>query len=298
MSERYDVAIVGTGPAGLSAAITLKIRNKNILLIGSKELSPKVVKAHEIGNYLGLPAIPGAELGKRFMDHLAQMQIEITEDKVTTIFSMGDYYCLQASNNQIYEANAVVLATGVNFGRPYPGEERLLGRGVSYCATCDAPLYKQKTVAIIGFSPKEEEEAEFMAELAAKVYYFPMYKDPVSLSEGIEVVYDTPVSIEGDSMVEKLVAKQNEYVVDGIFILRESVSPSQLVPGLAVEENRVAVNRKMETNLAGCFACGDLVGAPYQYMKSAGEGNVAALSAASYLDQKKREQKKNAEIKQ
>ena len=291
MGERYDVAVIGTGPAGLSAAITLKIRNKSVLLLGSKNLSTKVEKAHEINNYLGLPAIKGEDLANRFAEHLKQMEIEITEDTITSVYAMGEYCSLQSKTNQTYEASAVILATGVNFGKPYPGEEKFLGRGVSYCATCDAPLYKKKKVAIIGFAPKEEAEAEFMSEVADEVYYIPTYKEPVSLGGNIQVIADTPVSIEGEKKADKLMLKAQELDVDGIFILRESVSPSQLVPGLAVEDNHVAVSRRMETNLKGCFACGDIVGTPYQYIKSAGEGNVAALSAVSYLDQKKKEQK-------
>lgn len=291
MGARYDAAIIGTGPAGLSAAVTLKIRNKSFILFGSSSLSEKVEKAHEINNYLGLPAVTGAELAKRFDEHLKQMEIEINEDRITGVYAMGDYYSLQSKSNQSYEADTVILATGVNFGRPYEGEEKFLGRGVSYCATCDAPLYKNKKVAIIGFSPKEEAEAEFMSEVASEVYYIPAYKEQVSLNDKIKVVNDTPVAIEGKIKAQKLVMKNGELDVDGIFILRESVAPSQLVPGLATENNHVAVNRRMETSLKGCFACGDITGTPYQYIKSAGEGNVAALSAVSYIDEKRRANK-------
>ena len=288
MENRYDVAIIGTGPAGLSAAITLKIRNKNIILFGSKDLSSKVAKAHEIQNYLGLPAISGEALAKKFSSHIESMGIEITQEQITTVYSMGDYYSLLSKNNQMYDVNAVILATGVNFGKPYPGEKEFLGTGVSYCATCDAPLYRGKTVAIIGSSPKEEAEADFMSEIAGKVYYIPLYKEKVNVKETITVVEDVPTAIEGEMKAEKLILKNQELIVDGIFILRESVLPEQLVPGLEMDGNHIAVNRRMETNLAGCFACGDIVGMPYQYIKSAGEGNVAALSAVGYLDSLKK----------
>ena len=284
MKNRYDVAIIGTGPAGLSAAITLKIRNKNIILFGSKSLSVKVEKAHEIQNYLGLPAISGEALAKNFASHIESMGIEITQEQITTVYSMGDYYSLLSKNNQMYDVSAVILATGVNFGKPYPGEKEFLGIGVSYCATCDAPLYRGKTVAIIGSSPKEEAEADFMSEIAGKVYYIPLYEEKVNVKETITVVEDVPTAIEGEMKAEKLILKNQELTVDGIFILRESVLPEQLVPGLEMDGNHIAVNRRMETNLAGCFACGDIVGMPYQYIKSAGEGNVAALSAVGYLD--------------
>ena len=287
MAKRYDTAVIGTGPGGLSAAITLKLRGKDVLLLGSKDLSVKVAKAHEIGNYLGLPAIAGEDLAKRFQEHLDRMEIAITEDQITNVYAMGEYFSLMSKSNRTYEASTIVLATGVNFGKPYPGEEQYLGRGVSYCATCDAPLYKGKEVAIIGSSAKEEAEAEYMADVCSKVYYIPTYREVGTLDERIEVLADAPVSIEGGLKADKLILKERELKVDGIFILRESVSPSQLVPGLKMDGNHIAVNRQMETNLAGCFACGDITGAPYQYIKSAGEGNVAALSVVNYFNAKK-----------
>lgn len=283
MDVRYDVAVIGTGPAGLSAAITLKIRNKNILLLGSKTGSSKVEKAHEIHNYLGLPAVTGEKLSGQFMEHLKQMEIPITEENITSVYAMGDYFALTTKTNRMYEASAVILGTGVNFGKPYQGEEQFLGSGVSYCATCDAPLYKGKTVAIIGDSPKEEAEAEFLAEIVGKVYYIPTYKGTINIKNNIQVVWDIPVGVQGEYQVEKLILKNQELEVDGVFILREAVSPASLVPGIKMDGNHVEVNRKMETNLKGCFACGDIVGTPYQYIKSAGEGNVAALSAVEYL---------------
>ena len=283
MDVRYDVAVIGTGPAGLSAAITLKIRNKNILLLGSKTGSSKVEKAHEIHNYLGLPVVTGEKLSGQFMEHLKQMEIPITEENITSVYAMGDYFALTTKTNRMYEASAVILGTGVNFGKPYQGEEQFLGSGVSYCATCDAPLYKGKTVAIIGDSPKEEAEAEFLAEIAGKVYYIPTYKGIINIKNNIQVVWDIPVGVQGEYQVEKLILKKQELEVDGVFILREAVSPASLVPGIKMDGNHVEVNRKMETNLKGCFACGDITGTPYQYFKAAGEGNVAAISAVEYL---------------
>jgi len=286
--ERYDIAILGTGPAGVSAAITAKIRNKNILLLGSRNLSDKLEKAHVIQNYPGLPDIPGAELADAFRRHLDRMGIEITEEKVSAVYNMGDYFALQTTANQMYEAAAVILATGVTAGRPLPGESELLGRGVSYCATCDAPLYRGKTAAVIGFSPREEAEADFLSEIASRVLYFPQYKAETHLRGAVEVIRETPVSISGSENGKLLTTNAGSYEVNGVFILRESVFPGQLVPGLASEANRVTVDRTMATNIPGCFACGDLVGQPYQYVKAAGEGNVAALSAVAWIDAKTR----------
>ncbi|MDY2839255.1 MAG: NAD(P)/FAD-dependent oxidoreductase [Treponema sp.] len=285
MEERYDVAIIGSGPAGLSAAVTLKIRNKKVIIFGSKNLSAKLEKAHEIQNYLGFPAIKGEDLMKNFQNHISSLGIEITEDSITACYSLGDYFSLTSRSNKTYIAKSVILASGVNFGKPYKGEEEFLGRGVSYCATCDAPLYKGKKVVVIAQTSKEEEEAKFLSEVCEKVYFISLYKEETNISDvaNIEIIKDEIVSIEGMMKANKLVLKNQEITADGFFILRDSVSPKQLVPGLELDENHVKVNRNMETNLKGLFACGDIAGLPYQYIKSAGEGNIAALSAVKYL---------------
>ncbi|WP_428817942.1 NAD(P)/FAD-dependent oxidoreductase (plasmid) [Clostridium butyricum] len=281
--ERYDLAIIGSGPAGVSAALNAKIRKKNFVIFGSKELSNKLTKAEKINNYLGFYGKSGAQIRDEFIKHMESMNIGITEEKINNIYAMGDYFTLMA-NDKMYEASAIILATGVHFGRPFKGEEELLGKGVGYCATCDAPLYKDKIVTIIAYNKHEEDEVNFISTIASKVYYIPMYKEEVKVDENIEIINDMPVEIIGKNKVEKLILKNSEIKTDGIFILRDSVSPGQLVPGLELDENHVKVDRKMKTNLQGCFAAGDIVGAPYQYIKAAGEGNIAALSAVSYID--------------
>ena len=241
------------------------------------------MKASKINNYLGFPGASGEEMREQFQKHLDDMDIEITEEKITGIYPMGEYYSLM-TKDKFYEATSVIIATGVNFGKPLKGEEEFLGMGVGYCATCDAPLYRDRVVTIIAYNKHEEAEANFMASIASKVYYVPMYKEEVEVDASIEVVKDTPVEIIGESVVKKLVLKNQEIETDGVFILRDSTPPAQLVPGLQLDGNHVAVDRLMKTNLPGCFAAGDIVGVPYQYIKAAGEGNIAALSAVSYLD--------------
>lgn len=280
---RYDTAVIGTGPGGLSAAITLKIRNKSVLLFGAESVSAKVEKAHEIQNYLGLPNVAGEELSKRFADHAASLGLEITPEKITAVYAMGDYFALQSSKNEMYEAKTVILASGVNFGKPYPGEVEFLGRGVSYCATCDAPLYRGKTVAVIASDAEEEAEAAFLSEVCGKVFYIPIYAGVGQLPANVEVIPHKPKAIEGGFKAQRLVLENATLDTDCIFILRQSVAPAQLIPGLKMDGVHVAVARNMATNLPGLFACGDITGAPYQYIKAAGEGNVAALSAVKYL---------------
>lgn len=280
--SRYDIAIIGSGPAGVSAAITATVRKKNILFLGSRNLSEKVQKAQGILNYPGLPGVTGEELAQALTAHLDEMGIEITPQKVGTVYSMGDYYSIQAGQ-ELYETSAVILATGVTFGKPFPGEMPLLGKGVSYCATCDAPFYRGKKAAVIGYGKEAEEETVFLAEIAEEVIYFPMYKEETGKMDKVRIVRELPVEILGDNQVQGIKTREGQHAVDGVFILRNSIEPSQLVPGLETKDGHVCVNLDMETNLAGCFACGDIAGRPYQYIKAAGQGNIAALSAVKYI---------------
>ena len=281
--SRYDIAIIGSGPAGVSAALTAKNRNKSILFIGKRDLSNKVSKSHRILNYPGIPDVTGADLIKAMQDHLDSMGIVLTEDQVTNVYAMGDYFALQCAKG-MYEASSVIIATGVMPGKLLKGEEENLGRGVSYCATCDAPLYKGKETTILGYSPKEEDEAAFLAEVASKVYYVPVYQDEVGLKDPkIEVIHGVPKEIRREDKRSTLVLNDREIESDVVFVLRDAVSPGQLVPGLETEGAHIVTQRDMSTSIKGLFAAGDISGTPYQDAKAVGEGCVAALSAVSYL---------------
>lgn len=288
---RYDIAIVGSGPAGLSAAINAKIRNKNIILFGNDNLSNKLIKAPSIDNYLGYYDISGEDLKNKFEEHIKNMEIEVVSKKINNIYAMGEYFALM-SGDDMFEATTVILATGVEYGKPIKGEEEFLGRGVGYCATCDAPLYRDKKVAIIGYNHEAEEDANFLSEIASKTYFIPMHKNEVNLNDSVEIIKDYPVEISGDILVNKLKLRNNEIDVDGVFVMKDSASPKALVPGIETEGVHIKVNLNMETNIPGCYACGDCVGKPYQYLKAAGQGQVAALNAVAYLDKKKLENRK------
>ena len=281
--ERYDIAIVGSGPAGLSAALNAKIRNKSFIIFGHKDLSNKLIKAPKINNYLGFYGSNGSELKDMFLEHINKMGIKITEERVNNIYAMGDYFALMV-NDKMYEATTVILATGMEYNKPIKGEVELLGKGVGYCATCDAPLYRDKVVSIVGYNKEAEEEAKYVSELASKVYYVPMYKDNYDIGENVEVIEEKPVEIIGEGKVSSLKLQNTELQTDGVFVLKDSISPGQLVPGLEIVDGHINVDREMKTNISGCFAAGDCVGKPYQYIKSAGEGNIAALSAVKYID--------------
>jgi thioredoxin reductase (NADPH) len=286
MEERYDIAIIGSGPAGLEAAVNAVIRNKKIIVFGSSELSHKLIKAPKIDNYLGFYGITGAELKSQFENHIKAMNINIQFERINAVYAMGEYFSI-AVNEKMYESKTVLLTTGMEYAMPLKGEEEFLGRGVGYCATCDAPLYRGKTVTVIGYNKDAEEEANFVSEIVGKVYYVPRYKAAYDLSENIEIIDDKPVEITGTDLVDKLVLKNQEIKTEAVFVLKDSISPSELVPGIEMDGIHIKVDRNMNTSIEGCFAAGDCTGKPYQYMKAAGEGQVAALNAVAFLDSKK-----------
>ncbi|MCI2063243.1 MAG: NAD(P)/FAD-dependent oxidoreductase [Eubacteriaceae bacterium] len=285
MAERTDIAIIGSGPAGMSAAITATARGRSIMLFGSTAVSEKLSKAHQINNYPGFYGKSGEEIAAAFNAHLGAMDISVTQGKVGSIYSMGDYFSM-AVDSDVYEASTVILASGVSFGRPLPGEDEHLGRGVSYCATCDGMLYRGRKAAVLAYAPEEEREADFLASIGVKVDYIPVYKDEPVLQNEMNIICGAqPESIEGEGKVEKLVLKDGtELEEDVVFILRSSIAPDKIISGLELDGNHVKVDRGMRTNIPGFFAAGDITGTPYQYVKAAGEGNVAALSAVSYID--------------
>lgn len=285
---RYDIAVIGTGPAGISAAITAKIRNKNVLLIGGS-MSPKVAKAHRIDNYTGLPAISGEDLACQLKAHLDEVGVEMTVKQVGTVYSMGDYFALQCGEEML-EATSVIVATGVVQTKALDGEDKFLGRGVSYCATCDARLYKGKPVAVLGYSADSADEALFLSEIVDSVMYFPMNGEVPEKRENIRVVREKPLGIVGDKSVTALKTDSGEYETACVFVLRDAVMPDKLIPGVETDGAHIKVDINMKTNIGGLFACGDIAGKPYQYIKAAGQGNIAALSAIGYLnDIKKKE---------
>jgi thioredoxin reductase (NADPH) len=284
----YDIAIIGKGPAGISAAINASARNKRTIVFGVE--SKKVLLSPSIPNYPGLLDIKGKDLAAKLNEHLETTNVDKSSKMVTAIYSMGDHFTIQAQNDMI-EAKTVILATGVDFKKSIEGEDQFLGMGLSYCATCDAPLYKGKKVAVVGYNKESIEETNFLSEICEKVYFIPMTKEPYEFKANVEIVKDTPLKFEGDMQAKRLILKNGKIEADGFFIIKDSYPLTSLVPGLEVDGPHVMVNRSMNTNIKGLFAVGDVTGKPYQDAKAVGEGQVAALFAAEYLEQIKNNNK-------
>ncbi len=280
----YDVAIVGTGPAGLSAALTLKLHNKEIVWFGSAALSDKVDKSEKIANYPGVPMVSGGELNAKFREQAEELGIEITDKKVTNIADLGDKFMLLA-DNEMFEAKTVLLATGIPQARGMENEDRLLGMGVSYCATCDGFLYRDKTVAVYCTDERMAHDIDYLEEIAAKVYVYTNFGYS-SESPKVEILEKPIKKLDGQMKADSVETSDGRKIdVDGVFILRPAIAPSTLFTGLELDGAHIKADRNQETNYKGCYAAGDCTGRPYQIAKAVGEGNVAAHAILERLSE-------------
>lgn len=280
----YDIAIIGAGPAGLSAALNSKIRNKSVILFGKD--SEKLVKTKLISNYLGFHSLSGEELNNNFKKSLDGFDIERSERKVRTVYAMGDFFAIEVENeSQMIEAKSVIMATGIDLKKDLHNEEKFFAKGVNYCATCDAALYRGKKVVVIGYNEEAIEEANFTSEIVGKVVFVNMTGKEASLYENIEIIEgEIPQGFEGLEKAEKLIFKSGkEITADGFFIIKDSSKADRLVPSIKMEDGHILVDKSMASSIKGLFAAGDITGKPYQIMKAVGEGQIAALNAASYL---------------
>ena len=285
-----DCIIIGSGVAGISAALTLQANGKSFLIFGSDGLSEKIAKAEKIHNYPGLCDVSGEEFVAALKTQLKAAEIEIKTEKVAGVYALKDKFSVLTQEGNAYDSKTVILACGVESVRQIEGEAEYVGRGVSYCATCDGFLYKGKTIAVFCTTKTLEHEIGYLADIAEKVYLIPMYKNVEIERDNITKIIKMPTKISGGMRVQQIsfAAAPTEDLpadlpIDGAFMLRECVSPAILVGGLQTENGHVVVGRDMSTNLLGCFAAGDCTGRPYQYAKAVGEGNIAAHSVSEYL---------------
>ncbi len=265
----FDILILGGGPAGISAALTAHARGRRVLLLSGGEESSALWKARRIDNYPGLTGMSGAEMLTAMRRGLEEQGIPVVRGRVTGVMPMDGSFMVSVGT-EVYTGAALILAVGAAQPPAYPGEREYLGRGVSYCATCDGMLYRGRNVAVIGQNADAEEEADFLRKIGCQVEYF----DRVRAGR---------YEIRGGDAVTALLADGVEYPADCVFILRDTVASTVLLPALPMEGGHIAVDRAMAAGIPGVFACGDCTGRPYQIAKAVGEGNIAALSADTFI---------------
>lgn len=290
MPSSADIAIIGGGPAGLSAALNASVRNKSILLFSNNYRESGLYKAEKLDNILGLPGLTGPEFLNKSLDHIKSRGIEITEGRIFSIMPSGGSFFVSCGVD-IYTAHAVILASGVVMNTAYPGEREFLGKGVSFCATCDGMLYRNKKVTLVAKSAEAVNEANYLADIGCDLTVISDGRSLSGLRVGIPVITAKRLEIKGGDRVEALIADGQEITCQGVFILRPTVAMQTLLPSLEMEDGHIKVDKRMATSVTGVWAAGDCTGKPYQVSKAVGEGLIAALSAAEYLDNMNKEQK-------
>ena len=287
MEQQFDAAVIGGGIAGYSAALTLKSLRLNALWLGDNAFGGKLARSEYVRNY---PAFTGdgAEFAAALSRQAVEEAVPFTAGRADGVYAVEGGYLVTAGERQFF-SRTVILCTGVSASGSIAGEAAFLGRGVSYCAVCDGALYRGKKVAAVLSSAEFSREAEYLAGFAAEVNVYCKAALPPFAANNIRVSSDMPRAVEGDLRVRRLTLQSGAAVsADGVFFLRESAPPASLVGGLETDGGHVRVSRDLSTNLPGLFAAGDVTGRPYQFVKAAGEGCVAAYSVLSYLNAQKR----------
>jgi len=301
----YDLIIIGAGPAGLSAAI-YAVRKKLKTLVLSEDLGGQIVKAHSVDNYLGIPGVLGVDLMEKFQEHTKKLNIEIKEgvqvEKIEKNEN-GDFKIIVGKEE--LETKAIVIATGKKYRQlEVPGSREFEGRGITYCATCDAPLFKNKNVAVIGGGDAGQDTAHQLSKYANKVYIINLapkltgenhqVQERLWKDEKIEIINACyPIEVKGDKFVRNVVYScagqiDNKVIdVDGVFVEMGSIPVSGLVKEMVKlnQAGEIIIDPKTNmTTAPGIFAAGDVTDVPRKQMiVAAGEGAKAALGAYEYL---------------
>ena len=276
----YDVVIIGSGPAGISAGIYLKRAKKNILIISHGKSA--LEKAHKIENYYGIESISGKELYELGLKQARNFEIPIEQDEVTNLAWDG-HFVITTVNNE-YEAENVIIATGTNRNSPnIKGIKEFEGKGVSYCAICDAFFFRNKNVAVIGNGNYAIHEAKQLKPVANSVAIFTNGEKMLENRDASDfAVEETPIrEFRGIDKIEEVEFEGNKTKkIDGVFIAIGTASSADLARkiGANVKNNNIVVNENMETNVKGLYACGDCTGGLLQINKAVYEGAKAAMS--------------------
>ena len=285
----YDVIVIGSGPAGISASIYLKRAQKNVCIISDGNSALK--KAHNIDNYYGVKSISGEALYNIGIDQAKELEIPIEKDEVTSI-SFEKNFTVRTVNNE-YEAKYVIIATGTNRSAPkIKGLKEFEGKGISYCAICDGFFYKDKDVAVVGNSNYAIHEAETLKSVAKSVTILTNGKKMIENRNDSDFeVEETPIrEFRGNNVINEVEFENNSSKkVDGVFIAIGTASSVDLARkiGAVIKGNNIVTNENMQTTVKGLYACGDCTGGLLQVNKAVYEGAVAALDIIKDLNLQK-----------
>ncbi len=300
----YDTIIIGAGPAGMTAGIYAARREMKTLIIG-KETGGQMIWAHEIENYPGFKKISAFELIQNFKDQTLSFGVEMKEAEVKKIEKTEKNTFLVHFGSEIVEGRTIIIAMGLSPRRlAIKGEEEFNGKGVSYCANCDGPFFRNKKIAVVGSGNSAFDAAEVLSKIASEVYLmirneesikaFDSLVKEVKSRDNIKVMMNSEIKeIVGDSGVKKIICanikENNEFIidVDGVFVEIGRIANTDLVADFVerLSNGQIITNSRCETKTAGIFAAGDVSNLSEfkQISIASGQATIAALSAYQYL---------------
>lgn len=275
-----DVAIIGGGPAGLSAAVNVCARGASCMVISNDIASNPLAKSPRVDNYVGMRGVSGLAMLEAMHRDAEEAGAQFMRGRVLSLMPFGESFMISVGD-QIVEAKRVILATGVVQPKKLEGEDALLGRGVSYCATCDGRLYRGRSAVVIGNADDLAHEVDLLRQIGVTVTVVGS-KRPEALADNVTFVQAKPLAVSKEETV--VLQTDGEAVsCDVVFILRNEQAMDNLMPGLATDGRFVTVDARMCTNIPGVFAAGDCTGRPLQVAKAVSDGLIAAWSATDSL---------------
>lgn len=275
-----DVAIIGGGPAGFSAAVNLRARGVDCVIVSGDIASNPLAKTKRIDNYIGMFGQSGMEMLQKMKEDALAAGGAFRHGHVLSVAPYKETFMI-AVGSDVLQARRVILATGAVIPKMIEGEEERIGRGVSYCATCDGMLYRSKRAVVIGDADDLAEEAAFLNRIGVSVTVVGKHR-PAALPKDIPFLKGTPRRIkDGESLA--LCTDTDEVACDVVFALRRAQAPDKLVPGIRTNGKFIAVDHNCQTNIPGIYAAGDCIGKPLQIAKAVADGMTAAFAAAASL---------------
>lgn len=298
----YDVIIVGSGPAGLSAGIYCKRANLSVVIVEKEyEGTGQIAESGRVDNYLGIPGIGGFELGEKFRNHAVEFGIEFIENQVSGIRKTEEGFTLDMTKGKQMNSKTIIYATGASPKRAdIPGEDVFLGKGVSYCAICDGSFYKNKTVAVLGGGDTALDDAYYLSNIAKKVYLIHRRDSFRGAAKTVERLLEknnvefklneTVKEICGEKRVTGLKLASHEMIdADGIFVGYGSKPNTDLIEGLvSLDANGYVISDESgKTSLEGFYVAGDIRNKPLrQVITAVADGANAATSVCHFLENK------------
>lgn len=286
METLFDLVVIGGGPAGFSAALNAIARGGTCAVLSNPAEQNPLWNARRVDNYSGMRGASGEHVLTVMRREAQQAGAVLIYGRVTAVLPFGDMFSVTV-NNDVVQGRRLLLAIGAAPTHSFPGEERYVGRGLSYCATCDGRLYRGKPVLVTGNAADLAEEAAFLQSVGCQVTMV-VDKPVPDLNPDIPVRTAKEILLwEQDSRLMGLRADDALLPADGVFLLRQVTSPALLLAGLETDGAYVKVDRHMRTNIPGCYAAGDCTGQPLQIAKAVGEGLIAAQRAMRSISSEK-----------